>query len=119
MTSKRRTAARANSSLERHYTVDELYHELTVNRKPFWDTVYPLYMNRDITRADVRDLVTKALTVTMGSYKLVNSLFNSPKGDYKRFLNFLHKHNLQVEYKSFRSVSVIREEVEGANGTHR
>ena len=45
---------------ERRRTVaDELYTRLTENHESFWTTVYPMYMAREITRANVRDLVRK------------------------------------------------------------
>ena len=93
------------SSPERRYSVEELYGKLTVNGESFWAVIYPLYMEREVTSADMRDLVRMALTTTMGNYKLVNQLFNSPPERYKRLLNFLRKHGLQVDFKRFRKIS--------------
>ena len=45
---------------ERRRTVaDDLYKKLTEERESFWTVVYPLYMQREITRGNVRDLVRK------------------------------------------------------------
>jgi len=86
----------------RQSTADELYRLLTEDGRCFWTTVYPLYMQREITRANVRDLVRKALEETCGSYRVVARMFNMNDADYKRFLNFLRKHDCQVPYRDYR-----------------
>ena len=89
--------------VERRRTVaDELYQRLTTENESFWSAVYPLYMSREITRSNVRDLVRKGLTDARGNYKIVVRLFNMGTGDYKKFLNFLRKHDCQVPFKEFR-----------------
>ena len=89
--------------IERRRTVaDELFKRLTDGNESFWATVYPLYMHREITRSNVRDLVRKGLTEARGNYKIVVRLFNMPADDYKKFLNFLRKHECQVSFKEFR-----------------
>ena len=88
---------------ERRRTVaDELFKKLTEERESFWSTVYPLYMNREITRGNVRDLVHKGLEEARGNYKIVLRLFNMEARDYKRFLNFLRKHDCQLPFKEYR-----------------
>jgi len=88
---------------ERRKTVaDELYKKMTEEGTSFWTAVYPMYMNRDITRQNVRDLVRKGLEEARGNYKIVCRLFNMQHGDYKKFLNFLRKHDCQLPFKEFR-----------------
>jgi len=88
---------------ERRRTVaDELFKKLVDERESFWNLVYPLYMNREITRANVRDLVHKGLEEARGNYKIVLRLFNMDATDYKRFLNFLRKHDCQLPFKEYR-----------------
>jgi transcriptional regulator with PAS, ATPase and Fis domain len=88
---------------ERRKTVaDELFKRITQQRESFWTAVYPLYMQREITRGSVRDLVRKGLKEARGNYKIVARMFNMEQGDYKRFLNFLRKHDCQVPFKEFR-----------------
>ena len=90
-------------SRERRRTVaDELFRKLVEERQSFWNAVYPLYMNREITRANVRDLVHKGLEEARGNYKIVLKLFNMDTTDYKRFLNFLRKHDCQLPFKEYR-----------------
>jgi transcriptional regulator with GAF, ATPase, and Fis domain len=88
---------------ERRRTVaDDLYKRMTQQGESFWSTVYPLFMNREITRANVRDLVAMGLQETHGNYKIVARLFNMEARDYKRFLNFLRKHDCQIPFKDYR-----------------
>jgi DNA-binding NtrC family response regulator len=88
---------------ERRRTVaDDLYQRITENRESFWSAVYPLYMNREITREDVRNLVRHGLRDSRGSYKIVARIFNMEARDYKRFLTFLRKHDCQVPFQQFR-----------------
>ena len=62
-------------------------------------------MQREITRTNVRDVVQKGLEEARGNYKIVAQLFNMEAGDYKKFLNFLRKHDCQLPFKDFRQVS--------------
>jgi transcriptional regulator with PAS, ATPase and Fis domain len=88
---------------ERRRTVaDDLYKKLVEEHESFWNIVYPLYMRREITRGNVRDLVRKGLEDTRGNYTLVTRLFNIEPREYKRFLNFLRKHDCQVPFKEYR-----------------
>ena len=88
---------------ERRRTVaDELFKRLIDDRESFWSAVYPLYMNREITKANIRDLVGKGLEQTRGNYKIVARLFNMEARDYKKFLNFLRKHECQVPFREYR-----------------
>ncbi len=66
----------------------------------FWQAVYPLYMNREITRNNVRELVHKGLEEARGNYKIVLKLFNMETRDYKRFLNFLGSTTVSCRSKS-------------------
>ncbi len=87
----------------RRRLADELYAELVAGNISFWKQIYLLFLNRDITRHDVRELVRKGLTTTSGSYKEVVKLFGMPESDYKRFLNFLATHDCGVGGKSYRT----------------
>jgi two-component system response regulator AtoC len=93
----------ARPQRERRRTVaDDLFQKLIHERESFWTVVYPLYMRREITRSNVRDVVRKGLQEARGNYKIVARLFNMESRDYKRFLNFLRKHDCQVPFKEFR-----------------
>ncbi len=88
---------------ERRRTVaDDLYRKLRDDQESFWTSVYPLYMQREITKEHVRDLVRKGLEEARGNYRIVAKLFNMEPNDYKRFLNFLRKHDCQLPFKEYR-----------------
>jgi two-component system response regulator AtoC len=88
---------------ERRRTVaDDLFKKIIDQQESFWTSVYPLYMNREITRSHVRDVVHKGLEEARGNYKIVLRLFNMESSDYKRFLNFLRKHDCQLPFKEYR-----------------
>ncbi len=98
-----RHVTRVTPAHERRRTVaDDLYRRLIDERESFWNLVHPLYMQREITRSNVRDVVRKGLEEARGNYKIVARLFNMDSSDYKRFLNFLRKHDCQVPFKEFR-----------------
>ena len=86
----------------RHTVADDLYKRLRQNQESFWTAVYPLYMAREITRQNVRDVIRKGLEEAKGNYKIVCKLFNIESADYKKFLNFLRKHDCQLPFKEFR-----------------
>jgi transcriptional regulator with PAS, ATPase and Fis domain len=88
---------------DRRRTVsDDLFSKLVHERESFWTTVYPLYMNREITKNNVRDLVHKGLGEARGNYKIMLRMFNMDLADYKRFLSFLRKHDCQLPFKEYR-----------------
>jgi transcriptional regulator with PAS, ATPase and Fis domain len=88
---------------ERRRTIsDDLYKRLVEQRESFWQTVYPMYMEREITRVHVRDIVRRGLEEARGNYRIVARLFNMESRDYKRFLNFLRKHDCQLPFKEYR-----------------
>jgi transcriptional regulator with GAF, ATPase, and Fis domain len=88
---------------ERRKTVaDDLYRRMIEQQESFWTAVYPLYMQREITRSNVRDVVRRGLEEARGNYKIVAKLFNMQAGDYKRFLNFLRKHDCQLPFQEYR-----------------
>ena len=100
---RRRRGVALRPKRERRQTiVDDLYRRLTEDKESFWSAVYPLYMRREITRTDVRDLIRRGLEESRGNYKRVARIFNLEPTDYKRFVSFLRKHNCQLPFKDYR-----------------
>ena len=88
---------------ERRRTVaDDLYEQVVQKHESFWTSVYPMYMQRDITRSNVRDLVRRVLKEARGNYKIVTRLFNLEPDEYKKLLNFLRTHDCLVPFKEYR-----------------
>jgi DNA-binding NtrC family response regulator len=82
---------------------DALYDQVVFQGASFWDVVYEPFMRRDLTRDDIRALITKGLHETRGSYTHLIRLFHLDRADYKRFLNFLHKHGCHMPVKRFKA----------------
>ena len=90
----------------RRQLADDLYQAIVSGGYSFWDHVHPLFLDRDITRHDVRELLRRGLQTTRGNYRSLLVLFRIPKSDYKRFLNFLAAHDCGVDYREFRNAPV-------------
>lgn len=82
-----------------------LFDRLVKDGDSFWSAVYEPFMARDLTRADVRELIRMGLEHTRGNYKLLVTGFNMPPEDYKRFLNFLRKYECHVPFQRFRMLT--------------
>jgi transcriptional regulator with PAS, ATPase and Fis domain len=80
----------------------DLYEGLTSGGMRFWEDVHTLFISRDITRADLRQLVRRGLAMSGGSYRGLLELFGMEQEDYKRLLNFLAAHDCRVEAREFR-----------------
>jgi DNA-binding NtrC family response regulator len=93
----------------RKRVADHLYEGLASGTCSFWQHVYPMFINRDITRADIMAMVRQALIETSGNYRAVLQVLGMPPGDYKRFLNFLSTHGCSVDFREFRSGRASRE----------
>jgi len=87
----------------RRQVADELYNAIVSAGYSFWDHIYPLFLSRDITRHDMRELVRRGLATTRGNYRALLKLFGMPAGDYKRFLNFLAAHDCRADFREFRN----------------
>ncbi len=86
----------------RRQVADDLYDALVKQGASFWEHVYPMFLARDITRHDLRQLVRRGLRESRGRYKSLLKLFGMPSRDYRRFMNFLAAHDCGVEFREFR-----------------
>jgi len=89
----------------RRHVGEELYKALVDGGYSFWAHIHPLFLSRDITRHDVRELVRRGLTDSRGSYRTLLELFGIPAGDYKKFMNFLTTHDCGADFREFRSAT--------------
>jgi hypothetical protein len=87
----------------RKRVADHLYEALVSRSCSFWEHVYPMFINRDLTRADLTMLVRQGLAETSGNYRALLQLFGMVPSDYKRFLNLLSTHGCTVNFREFRS----------------
>ena len=87
----------------RQHVADDLYDALVKRGASFWEYVYPMFLSRDITRNDMRELVSRGLRESRGRYKLLLKLFGMSSRDYRRFMNFLAAHGCSVGVREFRA----------------
>ena len=89
----------------RRQVADELFQALSTGGYSFWEHIYPLFLSRDITRHDIRELLRRGLSVSRGSYRNVLQLLGIPPQDYKRFMNFLATHDCRADFREFRNTT--------------
>jgi transcriptional regulator with PAS, ATPase and Fis domain len=87
----------------RRQLADQLFDALVKGQYSFWDHVHPLFLDRDLTRHDIRELVKRGLRETKGNYRAVLRLFGMPESDYHRFHNFLTAHACKVDFRNYRT----------------
>jgi transcriptional regulator with PAS, ATPase and Fis domain len=95
----------------RRQRADDLYRSLSDGSMNFWEHVHPLFLDRDLTRHDLRELVRRGLAATRGNYQAMVRLFGMQGADYKRFLNFLGTHDCVVDFREFRTTGTHEETV--------
>lgn len=75
--------------------VAAIHLRLSRGNADFWALVHAPFLDRDLSRRDVRQLLTIGLGDSGGSYRRLLELWAIPANDYKRFMGFLHHHRLQ------------------------
>jgi DNA-binding NtrC family response regulator len=83
--------------------VPDLLARMLEKRESFWSVAYAPFMARDLTRAQLTELVARGLERTAGNYRSLVTLFNMRPSDYKRFLTFLTSHRCHVPFQAYRS----------------
>ena len=91
-------------------TLQHRLDRLMKDRVSFWSEVHEPFMNHDITREDVRQLVREGLAHTRGNYKMLVRAFNMDPRDYKRFLSFLRTYKCHVSFRPFRMMGGCTED---------
>ena len=87
----------------RRQLADELFQAIVEGGYSFWEHLHPMFLDRDITRHDVREVVRRGLAVSRGNYRGLLDLFRIPASDYKRFMNFLATHDCRPDFREFRN----------------
>jgi transcriptional regulator with PAS, ATPase and Fis domain len=68
----------------------------------FWESVAKPYSERLITKNQVEHLIRQGLERTGGSYRKMLPLMRIPESDYKRFMDFLRRHNCNIDFRGYR-----------------
>src|SRR4051794_17411199 len=96
------TPALTSAPNVRWLAADGSWDEMMRGGRSFWAVVHPRFINRELTKADVREIVRRGLEQTQGSYRKLVELFHMPQTDYKRFLAFLSQHDCHLPFHDFR-----------------
>ena len=79
-----------------------LFNELVRGEVDFWDGIRKRFLARDLSRLEVREIISLGLASTDGSYRQLVREFHLPERDYRRFLAFLSHHRCKVDFRLFR-----------------
>ena len=82
--------------------VELLWDRMVTDGESFWTVVYPAFIDRELTKTDLRQMIKAGLQRTQGSYRKLVELFRMAPGDYKRFLAFLYQHDCHLPFHGFR-----------------
>jgi transcriptional regulator with PAS, ATPase and Fis domain len=63
--------------------------------RDFWEVLGEPFLNRELTREQMKNIVDQAFVQARGKYINTLKTFNLPPAHYRRFMKFLHKHHLQ------------------------
>jgi len=68
----------------------------------FDDAVIGPFRAHDLTRAALRALLHLGLTATSGLYRALAARWRLPEGDYQRFMDFLRRAQVALDYRPYR-----------------
>ena len=92
----------------RRQIADVLFEGLVDGSYQFWTHVHGMFLGREITNHDLREVVRRGLATTCGSYRALLPVFGMEPTDYSRFLNFLAVHDARVDFREFRNGSGLK-----------
>ena len=75
---------------------EELFSRIQGTGESFWSAVYPLFMKREITRTDLRDLISRAFQKARGNAEELVEVLNMPASDRPKFARFLRKYGCEL-----------------------
>jgi DNA-binding NtrC family response regulator len=73
----------------------ELFENMIENGRSFWDVIHEPFLERDLNRAQVREIISQGLLAARGSYRRMSVLFNIRPDHYQKFMDFLRHHRLK------------------------
>jgi len=100
------------SELDRHPVRDnaemnpylqQILADLDSGKTNFWTGVREPFLERRLSRSDVRLIVSIGLEKCEGSYRRLTRYFGLRDEDYKRFLGFLSNHGCKVDFRPYRN----------------
>ena len=64
----------------------------------FWKLIYLPFMERDLSRTEVQEVIAEGLASSQGSYKALLPSFGIADSDYLKFMDFLRHHRLKPNW---------------------
>jgi transcriptional regulator with GAF, ATPase, and Fis domain len=76
---------------------NELFENMIENGRSFWDVIHEPFLDRDLNRSQVREIISQGLLAARGSYRRMSVLFNIRPDHYQKFMDFLRHHRLKPD----------------------
>ncbi len=92
-----------SGSLPAPARIDLIVSNMSAGKADFWSSVREPFLNRDLSREEVRQIVEVGLRMAGGSYRKLVDYFQISQADYKRFLAFLSHHDCKVDFREYRT----------------
>jgi hypothetical protein len=80
---------------EHTHKIEQIRNDI-MNGKSFWDAVKTPFLDRDLNRDEVKEIIRKGLDQSGGKYKNLLSLFNLKDNEYKKLMKFLNGNRLSI-----------------------
>jgi transcriptional regulator with GAF, ATPase, and Fis domain len=77
--------------------INEICARMASGEDSFWETVHRPFLDRDLNRGEVREVIAQGLQASRGSYKRLLNVFSIDASDYLKFMDFLRHHRLKPE----------------------
>ncbi|MEM1056004.1 MAG: sigma 54-interacting transcriptional regulator [Bacteroidota bacterium] len=71
------------------------FARMSTGEASFWTVVRDPYLDRELNRDEVRQIVERGLAQSGGSYKRALRAFGLPEAEYLKFMDFLRHHRLK------------------------
>jgi transcriptional regulator with GAF, ATPase, and Fis domain len=75
----------------------ELFQKMIKEGLTFWKIIHEPFLDRELNRSQVRDVISQGLLHARGSYRRMSMLFNVRPDHYQKFMDFLRHHRLKPE----------------------
>ena len=60
----------------------------------FWDVLWPLFINREVDRYFVKEVLKKAYTMSSDNFKTMLKVLNVKEEDYHKFMSLMYKYKI-------------------------
>jgi len=80
---------------EQTHKIERIWEQME-NGENFWELVKKPFLDRDLNREEVKEIIRSGLVRASGKYKNLLELFNLRENEYKRFMKFLNGNRLNI-----------------------